>query len=131
MTFAEYSKMTTPNEEASNKDDVILTIQDAEILEQPRTYLVWSLFNSLCCLLCCCNWFSLPFSIPALIYSLKARENIRMGNIKRAIANSRISRFLNLIVLITVISLIIAIVVAFEILKIVVRNIERNSSRFP
>lgn len=109
MTFG-YSEMTTKfeNENESTADNVVLMIQDEEPMVRPSTYLAWSLFNSICCFVCCCNWFTVPFSIPALIYSLKARENINAGKTARAAANGRISKFLNYIVMFIVIIPIVA-----------------------
>ena len=62
-----------------------------------NSYLCWSILNTFCFL--CCFPFVLPFSIPALIFSLKSRESRRAGNLNKAIAHSRIACKFNAIIL--------------------------------
>ena len=62
-----------------------------------NTHLCWSIMNTFCFL--CCFPFVLPFSIPALIFSLKSRESRRAGNLTKAMAHSRIACKFNGIIL--------------------------------
>lgn len=62
---------------------------------EPRSYLSWSLANTLCCF--CVGQWVLLCSLPALIFSCNVRTKLTAGQVREARNNSMSARFFNLV----------------------------------
>lgn len=62
---------------------------------EPRSYLSWSLANTLCCF--CVGQWVLLCSLPALIFSCNVHTKFTAGQVREARNNSMSARFFNLV----------------------------------
>ena len=74
-----------------------------------KSHLGWSLVNSLCCT--CTGIGVLFFSIPASIFSCRARDSIKDGDYYQATKNSMYAKILNILATILVIISLVALAV--------------------
>ena len=58
------------------------------------SYMSWSILNNMACLFT--GVFVLFFSIPALIFSMRTRDYLKLGNIQEARMNSKYARSFNI-----------------------------------
>uniref|UniRef100_A0A8D0L6T9 Interferon induced transmembrane protein n=1 Tax=Sphenodon punctatus TaxID=8508 RepID=A0A8D0L6T9_SPHPU len=76
-------------------------------VEQPRDFVLWSLFNTIFCNFCCLGFF-------ALIFSVKARDRKVVGDTNGAESYSKTAKYLNItnVVLVSLIFIVIIILAA-------------------
>ncbi len=76
-------------------------LDESEQQSAPRDYMVWSVIGNVCCMCTC--MFTLLCSIPALIFSLNTKENVKIGDFSKAKKNSLFSFLCNSLTALTII----------------------------
>uniref|UniRef100_A0A8D0GVG9 Uncharacterized protein n=1 Tax=Sphenodon punctatus TaxID=8508 RepID=A0A8D0GVG9_SPHPU len=83
------------------------TLLSGSPVEQPRDFVVWSLFNTIFCNCCCLGFL-------ALVFSVKARDHKVIGDINSASSYGKTAKCLNItnVVIVTILIIVTIIVVA-------------------
>jgi hypothetical protein len=80
----------------------------------PKDYLPWSIANIFICVI---------IALPALFFSVQTRDMKRMGNIKKAKANSKRSLILNIIAsVVGLLTILLAVILRFALYQLFVNN---------
>lgn len=80
----------------------------------PKDYLPWSIANIFICVI---------IALPALFFSVQTRDMKRMGNIKKAKANSRRSLILNIVAsIVGLLTILLAVILRFALYQLFVNN---------
>jgi hypothetical protein len=74
----------TPSAPPFSPNNFIENFEEEKLIE---TYMIWSIMNNLLCI--CSGVLILACSVPALIFSMKTDDYIKMGNFSEARLNSK------------------------------------------